>query len=114
MKGIAQLNISAADASVLQNGQAVKTLNTIAISAQAILTGAPVGALTLQASNDIFTTNNQAPVNWTTIAGSSVAVGAAGTFLIPKTDLCYSAVRVVYTPTSGTGTVTVNIKVLGF
>ena len=68
----------------------------------------------LQASNDEQPDLRNAgwvPTNWSDISGATVAISGAGAFLIPKTDLCYQWVRVVYT-NSGTGTQT-RRKVLG-
>lgn len=103
------------------NSEAIECVDVIAISVQAVSTGTPTSVLKIQASNDspvgkpgvssgVFT-----PTNWTDIASATVSIGAAGTFLIPKTDLCYEFIRLVLTGTGGaTGTTTVNIKVLGY
>lgn len=83
-----------------------------AASVQAVVTGtSPVGTLALEASNDILTTGTSTPQNWSTIA--TVAISAAGVFLIPKTDLCYAHTRVTFTKTSGTVSVSANLKALG-
>lgn len=99
--------------------QAAATVTTVAIpsqnlfqaSAQITATGSAVGTLKMQASND-EPLNGSAPVNWSDIPSATVAVAAAGAFLIPKTDLCYQFVRLVYTNT-GTGTISVVFKALG-
>ena len=113
MKYFVKTTLSAANAATTQNATPSDMSTMVAISAQAILTGSPVGTLTFQASNDL-TYNGQTQTNWTTIPNTSVAVNSAGTYLLPKIDSCYQWVRVVYTATSGTGTVTVNVKALGF
>lgn len=72
----------------------------LVFSFQAIYTGSPVGALTLEASNDGGTT-------WTTIADSSSAVSGASNTMWTVENVGYKAVRLVYTRTSGTGTLNV-------
>lgn len=73
--------------------------------AQLIYTGTPTGTLKLQGSND----NS----NWTDISGKSVALaGSAGSSFLSDTGFGYGFLRIVYTFTSGTGslTATVNAK----
>ena len=91
---------------------AIAALNLFYISAQIATTGAAAGTLKLQASNDEPTASNAVPTNWSDIPSATVTVSGAGAFLIPKTDLCYQWVRLVYT-NSGTGTISVVIKALG-
>lgn len=83
-------------------------------SIQATFSGAPVGSLELQASNDIVP---YAPVpgnpvgpdpaanvtNWTTITCSVTPITAAGNFLWNIPNAGYRWVRLHYTATSGTG-----------
>lgn len=87
------------------------------ISLQAVVTGTSTGTLKLQYSNDIVNPTEPSgttPTNWTDISGASVAVAGAGVVGIPKTDLCYEFVKVVFTHTSGeAGTLTVNVKAFG-
>ena len=113
MKEFAVQTLIAADASVQQLGIATNTEFMVAVSAQGVFTGAPTGTLKLQASNDKLLGSALA-TNWSDIPGSTIAVTAAATYLLPKIDVCYSRVRAVYVPTSGTGTVSVMIKTLGF
>jgi hypothetical protein len=82
------------------------------ISAQITATGGAAGTLKFQASNDEFWPNNNVPINWSDIPSASVSVTGDGVFLIPKIDLCYQWVRLVYTNT-GTGTISVVFKALG-
>ena len=94
------------------NSAAIHVPNTFAISAQVIAaTGGVAGTLKFQASND-SPEDVPTPVNWTDIASQTVAVTGVGTFLIPKFDISYEFVRVVYTASSS-GTITVKIKALG-
>jgi hypothetical protein len=114
MNQFTNVNIAAgSNAATTQNGIDCNAEMLVAISGVAVLTGAPVGALTIQASND-FLQGNQLATNWATIPNTSVAVSAAGTYLLPKIDVCYTRVRIVWTPTSGTGFVTAQIKGTGF
>lgn len=70
---------------------------------QAYWSGTAVGSLKLQVSND--------NVNWTDYAGSTVAVTSGpGNAIWLEADAMYDKVRVVYTSTSGTGNLTVQIN----
>lgn len=84
------------------------------ICASAIITVAgssPVGTLAMEASNDIIQTGTDVPTNFAQIA--TVAISAAGSFIIPKTELSYEYVRFVFTLTSGTATsATVRMKAI--
>jgi hypothetical protein len=91
---------------------AILALNLFAGSAQAGCTGAAAGTLKMQASNDDPAAGPSAVTNWSDIPSASVSVSGAGAYLIPKLDLCYQYVRLVYT-NSGTGTVQVVFKALG-
>lgn len=95
------------------NSDAIPALNLLYCSVQAVTTGSSDGTCFLEASNDPFVTpGNTPPVNWSAIPSAAVVVSGAGAVLIPKTDLCYEWVRVVYTNT-GTGTVSVTFKAIG-
>lgn len=86
-------------------------------SAQAVSTGAGAdGVLKFQASNDNpVSGSGQVPTNWSDIASATVSVSGAGSFLIPKIELCYQWIRVVYTNGGGgTGTIAAMVKVTGF
>lgn len=83
-------------------------------SIQAIYTGAPVGILILQGSNDnvpLPTTGstNMASnvVNWTAIDDQTVSISAAGAKMFNLQFAGYLWVRAYYTKTSGTGALTV-------
>lgn len=98
-----------------QASAAIPTQNIFSMSAQVVASGAPVGVAKVQVSNDeaVSIPNQFAPTNWSDLSGVTVSVSAAGVFLIPKFDVCYNYVRLVYTKTSGTGAITVNVKGLG-
>jgi len=71
-------------------------------SIQIVWTGTPVGEFKLQGSLD-----SGAPTNWTDITGSEESVSAAGDLLWNATGVGYKWVRLVFTSTSGSGTLTV-------
>lgn len=97
---------------------AIDASSIYSVSTQCVTVGSsPTGTLKLQCSNDKVNAANLAldtvPTNWSDIPNASVAVSAAGVTLIPKTDICYQWIRAIWTQTSGTGTITVNLKTLG-
>jgi hypothetical protein len=109
------------------------TINSIGIevnqlyawSIQAEWTGTPTGAFTIQVSNDILplapsTSNPVGPnpaanvVNWSTYTGSAVVTsGSSGNWMWISQLGPYKWVRLSYTGTSGTGTVTANFFAKG-
>lgn len=89
---------------------AIPALNLFQCSVQFNVTGSAAGTGKLQGSNDVPAVG--APTHWSDIPSATISVSGAGSFLIPKTDLCYQWVRVVYTNT-GTGTVEARFKALG-
>jgi hypothetical protein len=91
---------------------AIPSLNLFCCSVQISATGSAGGTLVLQASNDDSEAAGFVPTNWSNIPGATIAVTGAGAFLIPKTDLCYQWVRLIYTNT-GTGTIGCVFKALG-
>ena len=84
-------------------------------SFQAVMSGSPVGTLKVQLSNDIATPSNGPDkslnvVNWTDYTGSSEAISASGTFVYNLLNSGYGWVRLVYTKTSGTGTLNATFR----
>jgi hypothetical protein len=75
-------------------------------SIQAVWTGSPVGTLSLQSSAD--------GVNWDTIANSSQAINGAGHFTWNYTGAFFPYVQLVYSKTSGTGTLNATLSYKGF
>lgn len=71
---------------------------------QAAFTGAPVGSIKLQGSND--------PVllGYTDIEESITAITAPGSYMVNVEFPGYSYVQLVYTPTSGTGVLNAKIN----
>lgn len=77
---------------------------------QLVFTGTPGGNFTLECSNDPGHPNAQSKVeqsedvdNWTTVADSAQAIAAAGNHVWNAENVGYLWVRVVWTQTSGTG-----------
>lgn len=83
--------------------------HVVNFSVQAVFTGSPIGAFKLQASNDPGVSANDyaKAVNWTDITSSTIAVTAAGNIAMNVVNAGYQWVRLVYTFSSGTGTITV-------
>lgn len=90
----------------------IPALNLFSCSVQMSIVGSGAGTLIIQASNDDPKASGAVPTNWSAIPSATVTITGAGAYLIPKTDLCYQYVRVVYTNT-GTGTVSCVFKALG-
>jgi hypothetical protein len=89
------------------NNGPIPSQNLWAISGQIESTlSTASGTFVLQASDDDIN-----PTNWTDIT-TPTTVSGVGTFLIPKTDLCYQWVQFAYTNT-GTGGLNVVLKALG-
>lgn len=82
-------------------------------SIQAVWTGSPVGNFIIQVSNDLVAVNPDSTgdpsinvVNWTTYTGSTIAAGgSSGSWMWLDKEAGYQWVRLFYTKTSGTGTV---------
>lgn len=104
-------NIVPVQAAATVTTAAIPALNLFYCSAQIAATGSAAGTMKLQASND-DPQGNTTPQNWSDITGATVAVSGAGAFMIPKTELCYQNIRIVYT-NSGTGTISIIFKALG-
>lgn len=109
---------------ILSNASMLSNINSIGIdvsqmalaSIQAEWTGAPVGSFKLQISNDILppapsTSNPVGPDpaanvrNWSDYTNSTTAVSGSGNFTWNMVYVGYRWVRLVYTATSGTGSV---------
>lgn len=106
------IHIILAQAAATVTTAAIDSRNLFACSAQITATGAGAGTLIIQASNDDPTSPTTPPTNWSPIPLATITVTSAGAFLIPRIELCYQYVRLVYTNT-GTGTISVVFKALG-
>lgn len=106
-------NVIGLQAAASINSIAVSTENVLMCSVQFTGTGTVVGTMKIQASND----NVYAPAvpsNWSDIPSATISVSAAGTFLIPKTELSYKYIRVVFTLSSGSGNMSAQLQSIGF
>jgi hypothetical protein len=79
------------------------------------------GTLKVQVSNDIAPAGNfptgfvPATTSWIDLTSASVIVAGGSISLVPMpTTLCYRFLRVVWTRTGGTGTITVKMNAQGF
>jgi hypothetical protein len=82
----------------------------MACSVQAVSTGL-TGTLKLMFSND---DQSGTPTNFSDIPSATVTVSGAGVFSIPKTEVCYNFIKVVFTKSGGAGSVTANYHSYGF
>lgn len=75
---------------------------------QLVFTGSPNGSFKLQASNDNGNTENDKNLvtNWTDILNSNQLITAAGNHMYSVRNAGYQWYRVVWTFTSGSGTLT--------
>lgn len=116
MKVMNQPTFVGASVAVNQTGTPFDVSECQLAAAQGVFTGTGItGTLKLQGSLDPANSSSTtaAPTNFTDIAGATIAVGAAGSFMIPITQLCYNWIRLVYVFSAGTGTVTANVKAIG-
>lgn len=113
------INVLSADDDISRNGSAIRADQLYAASFVAIFSDvAAAGTVKLQASNDKPQSGSLAPftpTNWKDISGASATVVAGVAPIIPKTDLCYQWIRVVFTQTNpGIGTINVMMNAQGF
>lgn len=84
------------------------------ISYSAVYTGSPTGTFTVEVTND-YSLNPaggvENPGNWTaiTLIPDAVATGSAGNNFIDVRGTAASWIRLVYTPSSGSGSLTATI-----
>lgn len=107
------------------NSTGIYLNQTIIVSLQAIWTGVTAaGTVKIQVSNDNvrpvqFSDNGSAGdvaanvVNWSDYSGTSQTVAGAGSFAWTFSDFGFAWIRLVFTRTSGTGSLTVNAWVKG-
>ena len=109
--------LSAADLASSQTSAPINLYQVYMYSIQSVITGSPVGSIKLQVSNDynIPQTPNGAPTptNWTDVATSVTAINGATSILWEDPNTSYAWVRVVYTKTSGTGSLSARINTRG-
>ena len=87
------------------------------VSMQLSFTGTPTGTFAVQGSLDYYASPADpdtvlVPGTWTslTLSPSPVASGAADNILIDMYGLSFPYIRLVYTATSGSGTLTANVS----
>jgi hypothetical protein len=81
-------------------------------SIQAVYSGSPTGTLKLQISNDLVS-DASLVTNWTDYTGSSVAISAAGNTMYKIDRSGERWARLVYTFSSGSGTLNVVLSAQG-
>lgn len=98
------------------------SLNQVYIwSVQFVFTGAPVGTISIQVSDDPGTDtggNPPQPTNWTTLTQAApnqvpVSIAAAGDVTINSDPAGYNWIRFLYIRTSGTGTINGQLNTKG-
>lgn len=95
------------------NSDPIDASQLLQASAQVVCSATASGTIKFQCSNDYGNSlSNTVPSNWSDISGATVTCAGGTVYLIPKFDICYKWIRISYVG-SGTGTVTVSIKVHG-
>lgn len=108
------LQIDGVDMSVEITSEPLWLGHIVNYSLQFVFTGSPSGNFKLQCSNDAGNPNagKEVPpadyevVNYTDVADSAVTVSGAGNVTYDVQNAGYRWVRFVWTPTSGSGTLT--------
>lgn len=119
MRPSKSVNIATVSAAADATGTVIDTSSVFAVSAQAVVTGTSTGTLNFRASNDIApsvdSNGNPLPTNWSNVLTiGTIAIAGAGTYLIPKFDVCYGWMQCQFIHTNAAaGTITVNVKTLG-
>lgn len=72
---------------------------------QATYTGSPVGTLAIQASND--------GVNWSTITITSTSISGSGSTMFNMSQELYPYAQLIWTPSSGSGTLYATVYTKG-
>lgn len=95
------------------NSPAILLATAEMYAVQLVFTGTPNGAFKLQASNDFGDPANPVEsarasgvTNWTDLSGTSTNVSAAGSLMFTVDKAPYRWVRVVFTHSSSTGSLT--------
>lgn len=117
MRILREVLLTAGDASGNLNSAPLLLAHAVGYAIQFEITGAPVGTVKLQGSNDPIPDAQfipAAPVNWTDISGATAAVSAAGSGMFNASGVYYNWVRAVYTFTSGTGALSIQGNAKGF
>lgn len=113
MKFLRRTVFESADATASTNSAPIDANQLLALSVQVIqgLAGNATGSVKVQISND--DADDGVPTNWTDVSGATVNLaGAAGSVLIPKMELSYRWIRIVYTRSGGGGILSIKIMCL--
>lgn len=120
MRLLNELLSDAQDASVSFNSSPGLLAHVFSFSIQGVITGTAAGTMKLQGSNDPVPDANfrqtavWTPTNWTDIADSAEPITGAGNIMYDFNHCPgYNWVRVVYTASSGTGTITLRLNTKG-
>jgi hypothetical protein len=105
--------INAGDASGNLTSIIVKTENLHLGGLHVTSTGTAAGSVSVEISNDEPTTGLN-PSNWVAVSGLTVSVSGANNYIIPKFEICYNYLRVKYTASTGTGTLTAKLHLIGY
>jgi hypothetical protein len=109
--------IVAGDASGNLSSQPIFAQFMLYASVQVVIAGgtSPTGALKVQFSNDPGGPQNttQPPTHWSDVPSATVSATDNGVYAIPKFDVAYNWLKLVWTFTSGTGTLSANMKTTG-
>lgn len=119
MRTVNEVLISAGDMSGNLTSIALLLDQDIGFAITAICTGSPVGTFKLQGSTDHgAVVPNTAPAvdsaSWNDISGSSQSISASGNVTWNFNGVFYKWVRVIYTASSGSGSVTATANAKGF
>ncbi len=106
---------SSDDMSGVLTSEPIPLFNIYGFSVQLIYTGSPDGEMKLQASDDDSFENqaNTDPSNWTDLSGTVIAIAAAGSYIYNYSLVPFNWVRVVWTPSSGSGSLSGRINIKG-
>jgi len=120
MRVVNELIFNAVDGSISQTSAPLIVDHSWGFAIQLVITGTVAGTVKLQGSCDpgpnanFQAANDPYIVDWTDIANSSLPVTGAGTLTYDVVKTAYPWVRVVYTASSGTGTITARFNAKGF
>lgn len=95
----------------------IQLFNCFGYAIQLIFTGSPVGSVSVYVSCDPCNEGGvavPAPSNFTLLASSTTAISAAGDIMYNINDCNYNWFKVVYTKTSGTGSLSGRFNLKGF
>lgn len=105
------LIFAAINAAVSHNSDPIPMEFMLRYSGQAVFSSNTLnGSIQVQVSND--PPNGAAPSHWSNL-GSSISVASGALTLIPFTESCYQWARIVWTASSGAGTISLRLFAIG-